>query len=172
MPSNNYAFISPPPRLRESQTYFYVVKGKHSHNFIWPSLEKRKPAKLFVYFYLFIVTKPRNYKNKLNEIWKHTKYKCIFITTWATEICWNCFLKFNYLDHRYNQGIQTVHMDLVTDGGACFQDWHQYPESWYMYRGRLPGALNLKRHCCLFKKQKTTQKAQGTSSRLLEDCRN
>lgn len=41
-----------------------------------------------------------------------------------------------------------------------------------MYRGRLPGALNLKRHCCLFKKQKTTQKAQGTSSRLLEDCRN
>lgn len=46
--------------------------------------------------------------------------KCIFITTWATEICWNCFLKFNYLDHRYNQGIQTVHMDLVTDGGACF----------------------------------------------------
>lgn len=71
-----------------SQLYLALIGGKETNKTI-----------ILISLFINSIRKERirSYKNKLNAIWKPTKYKYKFTNTYATETCSDCFLKFDYL---------------------------------------------------------------------------
>lgn len=88
----------------------------------------------------------------------------------GTEIGWNHFLKFNSLGHRTNQGIRSVHMDLVADGGACFPKTDSSIQSpGICMRKDLPGSWIL-RDTDVSKTKQNTEQNHRASPGSLQPC--